>query len=153
MPKNPPEGMPRISPYLYYQDLGAALPWLEKAFGLTTRMSIPGPEGKLMHAEMMMADGVVMMGEPMEAATCVSPSAQNGANTQSLYVYVDDIDGHCSTARGAGARITKEPEDQFWGDRMYTALDLEGHQWSFAQAVREVSPEEIEKAIKAQQSG
>ena len=83
----------------------------------------------------------------------MSPRSQNGANTQGLYIYVDDVDVHCATARAAGATIAREPEDQFWGDRMYTARDLEGHSWSFAQAVREVSPEEIEQAIQAQQSG
>jgi uncharacterized glyoxalase superfamily protein PhnB len=153
MPKNPPEGMPRVTPYLYYDDLQGALDWLSKAFGLTTRMSVPGPGGKPMHAEMTIADGVVMMGQTGMAAGCVSPKAQGGANTQSLYIYVDDIDGHCSAARATGARITKEPEDMFWGDRMYSAQDGEGHTWSFAQAVREVSPEEIEQAIAAQSAG
>ena len=153
MPKNKPEGMPRITPYLYYDDLAAALTWLEKAFGLTTRMSVPGAGGELMHAEMTLADGVVMMGQPPKSSTSVSPKAQNGANTQSLYVYVDDIADHVERARSAGARILREPQDQFWGDRLYTAVDLEGHQWTFAQAVREVSPDEIRKAIETQAAG
>ncbi|MDX1540350.1 MAG: VOC family protein [Geminicoccaceae bacterium] len=153
MAKNPPEGMPRVTPYLFYDDLKGALDWLGGAFGLTTRMSIPGPEGKLMHAEMTMADGVVMMGQTGMEPTCVSPRSQNGANTQSLYIYVDDVDAHCQRARAAGATIVREPEDQFWGDRMYTARDFEGHSWSFAQAVREVSPEEIQQAIEKQQAG
>ena len=153
MPKNPPEGMPRVTPYLYYDDLAAALDWLGRAFGLTTRMSIPGPEGRLMHAEMTMADGVVMMGQTGMEPSCVSPRSQNGVNTQSLYIYVDNVERHCERARAAGATIIRAPEDQFWGDRMYTARDPEGHAWSFAQAVREVSPEEIEKAIKAHAQG
>ena len=153
MPKNPPEGMPRVTPYLYYDDLRAALDWLGNAFGLTTRMSVPDPAGKLMHAEMTVADGVVMMGQTGMDGACVSPRSLNDANTQSLYIYVDDVDRHCATARAAGARIVREPEDQFWGDRLYTARDLEGHSWSFAQAVREVSPEEIQQAIEAHAGG
>ena len=116
-------------------------------------MSIPGPEGKLMHAEMTIADGVVMMGQTGMEPSCVSPRSQNGVNTQSLYIYVDDVDRHCERARAVGATIIRAPEDQFWGDRMYTARDLEGHSWSFAQAVREVSPEEIRQALEAQKSG
>lgn len=153
MPKNPPAGMPRVTPYLFYDDLKGALDWLGGAFGLTTRMTVPGPGGRLMHAEMTIADGVVMMGQTGMDARCVSPKSQNGVNTQSLYIYVDDVDAHCEHARAAGAQIVREPEDQFWGDRMYTARDLEGHSWSFAQAVRDVSPEEIRQALEKQQSG
>lgn len=153
MPKNPPEGMPRVTPYLYYDDLAGALDWLGRAFGLTTRMSIPGPEGKLMHAEMQIADGVVMMGQTGMDASCASPKSKDGVNTQSLYIYVEDVDAHCASARAAGATIVRDPEDQFWGDRMYTARDLERHTWSFAQCVRVVTPEEIERALAAQKPG
>lgn len=154
MPKNPPEGMPRVTPYLFYDDLAAALDWLGKAFGLARRMSMPGPDGTLMHAEMTLQDGVIMMGQPGMEARCVSPRSKDGVNTQSLYIYVDDVDAHCANARAAGATIVREPEDQFWGDRMYTALDLEGHHgWSFAQCMRVVTPEEIEQAIQRQTSG
>ena len=61
MPKNPPENMPRITPYLLYEDVGAALEWLGKAFGFSERMRLPGPDGKINHAEMELADGLVMM--------------------------------------------------------------------------------------------
>ena len=57
MPKNPPENMPRITPNVFYDDLGAALDWLSKAFGFTTRMSMPGKDGGIMHAEMQVAAG------------------------------------------------------------------------------------------------
>lgn len=153
MPKNPPEGMPRVTPYLFYDDLAAALDWLGRAFGLATRMSIPGPEGRPMHAEMTIVEGVVMMGQTGMEPSCVSPRSQNGANTQGVYIYVDDVERHCERARAAGATIARELQDQFWGDRMYTALDPEGHRWTFAQAVREVSAEEIEQAIERQKGG
>ena len=64
MPANPPSNMPRITPYLFYEDVAGALAWLAKAFGFRERMRMPGPDGKIMHAEMEMADGVVMMGYP-----------------------------------------------------------------------------------------
>ncbi len=138
--KNPPENMPRISPYLLYEDVVGALDWLTKAFGLRERMRMPGPNGKISHAEMEFADGVVMMG-------CPGPNYQNpkrlGHVTQNLYVYVDDVDKHFEQAKRAGATILEEPRDQFYGDRRYGAADPEGHHWYFAQHIRDVAPEDM----------
>jgi uncharacterized glyoxalase superfamily protein PhnB len=132
--------MPRISPYLYYRDVAGALDWLARAFGLVERMRMNGPDGAIVHAEMELADGVVMMG-------CPSPDYRNpaalGQATQSLYVFVDDVDAHCKGARAAGARIIEEPADQFYGDRRYGAEDPEGHVWYFARHVRDVAPEDM----------
>src|SRR3990170_759133 len=140
MPKNPPENMPRITPYLYYEDVTRALDWLARAFGFRERMRLTGPEGTVTHAEMELADGGIMMGRP-------GPDYQNpkrsGRVNHNLYVYVDEVDRHFQHARGAGATILEEPEDQFYGDRRYGAEDLEGHQWYFAQHVRDVAPEDM----------
>ena len=141
MPANPPENMPRITPYLYYEDVAAALDWLARAFGLEERVRMPGSDGRITHAEMECADGVVMLGWP-------APEYRNpkrlGQVTQSLYVYVDDVDKHFRHARESGAVILEEPADQFYGDRRYGAEDPEGHHWFFAQHVRDFSPEEME---------
>lgn len=137
MPANPPEGMPRITPYLYYEDVMSALNWLGRAFGFRERMRLPGPDGTIAHAEMELADGVIMIGRPGPDYT--NPK-RLGHLTQSLYVYVDDVDQHCQHARKAGATILEEPKDQFYGDRRYAAEDPEGHRWYFAQRVRDVAP-------------
>ncbi len=141
-PRNPPEGMPRISPYLFYRDLPAALEWLEKAFGLETRMTVPGPDGKPAHAEMTLADGLVMMGPASDERKTKSPQDLPAVN-QSLYVYVDDVEAHFARAKASGAKISAELETMFWGDRMYTAHDCEGHHWTFAQCVKVVPPGEL----------
>ena len=140
MPKNPPENMPRITPYLHYEDVGAAIDWLARAFGFRERMRLSGPNGAIAHAEMQRDDGVVMMGSP--GAQYKNPK-RLGHVTQHLYVYVDDVDKHCAQARQAGAKITEEPKDQFYGDRRYAAEDPEGHVWYFAQHVRDVAPEDM----------
>ena len=143
MPQNPPQGYPRIAPYLYYRDVGAALTWLSRAFGFTEKVRMPGPDGGIMHAEMEFQDGIVMMG-------CPGKDYRNpktlGQTTSSLYVYVDDVDKHYRQAKEAGAKIIEEPKDQFYGDRRYAAEDPEGHQWYFAQHVRDPSPEEMQQA-------
>ena len=140
MPANPPKDMPRITPYLYYEDPATALAWLARAFGFRERLRMPGPDGSVMHAEMQLADGVVMMGRP--GPDYRSPK-RLGQVTQSLYVYVDDVNAHFRRAKDAGAKVIEEPADQFYGDRRYGAEDPEGHVWYFAQHVRDVSPEEM----------
>jgi PhnB protein len=140
MPKNPPENTPRVTPYLYYQDVAAALRFLADAFGFREKLRMPGPDGKIAHAEMTLGDGLVMMGCP--GAEYQNPK-RLGQTTQSLYVYVDDVDAHCARAKKAGARIVDEPADQFYGDRRYGAEDPEGHHWYFATHVRDVAPEDL----------
>ena len=140
MPANPPDNMPRVAPYLYYQDVAAALSWLAQAFGLQERMRMPGPDGGIIHAEIECGDSVIMLG-------CPAPDYKNpkrlGQTTQSLYVYVDDVDKHFRHASESGAKILDEPQDQFYGDRRYGCEDPEGHQWFFAQHVRDVAPEDM----------
>jgi uncharacterized glyoxalase superfamily protein PhnB len=139
MPAKPPEKLPRIIPYLLYEDLAAALGWLARVFGFRERMRMPGPEGKITHAEMEYQGGVIMMGHP---GTAYRNPRRLGQVTQYLYIYVDDVDKHCERARVAGAEIVDEPADQLYGDRRYSARDPEGHHWFFAQHLRDVAPEE-----------
>jgi PhnB protein len=140
MTSNPPEGFPRITPYLLYADLDGALDWLVATFGFTERVRMPGPDGKAIHGEVSLGDSVVMMGNP--GPDYQNPKRRGGA-TQLVYVYVDDVDKHFAVAKAAGALIVNEPADQFYGDRTYGAEDPEGHQWSFAQHVRDVAPEDM----------
>lgn len=135
MPTNPPENTPRITPYILYEDLESALTWLAKAFGFIERLRIPGQDGKAAHAEMELADGVVMMGHP--GPDYKSPK-QHGHVCQLIHVYVDDIVRHFERARAAGAKILSELEDKYYGDRVYSADDLEGHHWFFSQHIRDV---------------
>ena len=140
MPNNPPANMPRISAYLLYEDVAGALDWLAGAFGFRERLRVPDEQGKIVHAEMELADGVFMMGNP--GASFRNPK-RLGHVTQHMYVYVDDVDRHYEHASEAGATILAEPEDQFYGDRIYGAEDPEGHHWYFAQHVRDVAPEDM----------
>jgi PhnB protein len=140
MTQSPPEGFPRIAPYLLYEDVDGAVDWLVGTCGFHERVRMPGPDGKAIHAEVGLADGVVMMGNP--GPEYQNPKKLRGA-TQLVYVYVDDVNAHFEKANAAGAHIFQEPADQFYGDRTYGVEDPEGHQWSFAQHVRDVSPEDM----------
>ncbi len=123
-----------ITPYLYYEDVGRALRFLAKAFGLR-KYGAPmrGPDGKIRHAAMKLGDAMVMMGRP--ASPYRNPK-RLGQATQSLYINVRGVDKHCERARRAGAVILEEPTNTEYGHRRYGAADPEGHEWYFAQVIR-----------------
>jgi PhnB protein len=140
MPQNPPEGYPRVSPYLYYENPADALEWLTRAFGFTEKLRVPDEERGVAHAELELDGSVIMLGRPR--AEYKNPK-NLGATTCSIYVYVDDVDAHYAAARAAGATIEQELADQWYGDRQYGAVDPEGHVWYFATHVKDVAPEEM----------
>jgi uncharacterized glyoxalase superfamily protein PhnB len=131
----PPDGWAQITPTLLYEDSKAAIEWLEKAFGFLARLKVPGPDGQIVHSELTFGTGVIMVGHvswsPSAGGRFVSPKSNGGKVTQSLFVYVDDLDEHYARAKAAGAQIVQEIESSY-GIRRYRALDLEGHEWCFA---------------------
>jgi len=143
---------PTFATAVFYRDPKAALEWLTRAFGFEITMAIEDPEGdpRKCHYEMAIEGrGRIMIGGEWASWTR-SPASINGVNTQSTDVdLVSDLDAHCERARAAGATIVAEPEDQFYGDRTYRAVDLEGHAWTFSEHVRDVTRAEAEEAIGA----
>jgi uncharacterized glyoxalase superfamily protein PhnB len=120
---------PTIVPYFGYGDAAAALRWLAEAFGFEEKRAFSAPDGTVMHAEMAIGGGVVMIGTgepPAEGdAAATSPTGHG------IYVVVDDVDAHHERAKAAGARIVYGPEETDFGTRRYRALDPEGYEWSF----------------------
>ena len=137
---------PTFIPSVIYKDNRAALQWLQKAFGFEPSMVLTDAKDNIVHAEMSYGDGVVMVGSEYFLWT-KSPTAVGGVNTQRIHVCLKTgIDEHCAHARAAGATIEMEPADQFYGDRTYMAVDLEGHHWTFAQPVKKATVEQMEQA-------
>lgn len=137
----------QITPYLLYKDVGKALGWLKKAFGFTEYGDqFTDPKGVVLHAAMQHTDGsIFMMGCP--GAAYKNPK-KLGSRTHLMHVHVDNVDKHFAKAKKAGAKITQKLEDTFYGDRRYAAVDPEGHEWFFAQHLRDVSSAEMKKAMK-----
>jgi uncharacterized glyoxalase superfamily protein PhnB len=137
-----PRRRPTIVPQVPYQDIRAALAFLERAFGFrempTSR--VESADGTIGHAMMEFGDGVIGIGG-QGGHGAISPKSA-GIESQYISVYVDDVDAHYQRALAAGARIANGLRDQFWGDRTYEALDLEGHRWRFHQVLREVPQSE-----------
>jgi uncharacterized glyoxalase superfamily protein PhnB len=142
---------PTFLPVVFYKDPIAALRWLERAFAFEVTSLITDAEGRLAHSELAYEGGELSVGGEWEGAIVGparmrSPASVEGINTQFIRIQLaDGIDAHCERARAADARILAEPEDQFYGSRVYRAMDPEGHVWTFDQAVREVSGEEMER--------
>lgn len=141
---------PTFTSSVTYRDPKAALAWLEEAFGFEVTMAIDGPaEAPAMcHYEMSCAGrGRLMVGAEWDG-WATSPASAGGVNTQTVHVdLAGDVDAHCERARAAGATIAAEPADQFYGDRTYRAVDLEGHHWTFSAHVRDVTLAEAEAAL------
>jgi uncharacterized glyoxalase superfamily protein PhnB len=140
-----------LTPTVFYKDARAALAWLQAAFGFEVSLLLTDAEGNLAHAEMSHGDASLGVagewaGPQLGGARMKSPASLDGAATAFIWVSVDDIDAHAARAESAGARISQRPEDQFYGDRTYRALDPEGHVWCFRQTIRDVSTEEMERA-------
>jgi uncharacterized glyoxalase superfamily protein PhnB len=146
-----PEGWPRISAAVFYDDAAKAIDWLCAAFGFEVRLKIEGEGGRIEHSELTFGEGLIMVGSTGGKSTrpsplpCRSPRSLGGANTQTLCVCVDAIDEHCKRARAAGAKIMEEPATQDYGEehpsnRTYRAEDPEGHQWWFMQRLRDARP-------------
>jgi uncharacterized glyoxalase superfamily protein PhnB len=129
---SPPPGTPQIIPHLPYEDVATAVEWLERAFGFREREGarIVSPTGQI-HTAMELGSGQIMLGAP-GGHGAYSPK-RTGSLSQLLTVYVENVDLHHERARTAGARIVAALEDKFYGERVYEALDLEGHRWSFHQ--------------------
>lgn len=124
-------------PILVYEDVGAALEFLSKAFGFEERLRAEWG-GSISHAQMDFGAGSIMIGKQGGPFTVASDSTVS----QYAHVHVDDVDAHFARAKAAGAVILKEPDDMPFGVRQYTAKDIGGHWWTFSQNIRDVDPAE-----------
>lgn len=147
--KQTPPGWPRISVAIFYEDPKKAIDWLVRAFDFEVRLKVEGGDGGIVHSELTYGEGMVMVAQSGGRTTQKerdqshekSPRAVGGANTQTLMLYVDDVEAHLRRAREAGATIVSEPKtsdygEDYWSDRSYEAVNPEGHHWWFCQRLR-----------------
>jgi uncharacterized glyoxalase superfamily protein PhnB len=137
MAKNPPEGWSSISSAIFYDDAAKAIEWLGDVLGFQTRLRIDGDGNDVIHSELVYGSGVIMVASP-KRSPFKAPAELGGANTQSLMLYVDDVDAHHARAKAAGATITYELETKNYGDdygtnRSYELQDPGGHRWWITQ--------------------
>jgi PhnB protein len=143
-----PEGYHTVTPYLAVDDAAEAIEYYRKAFGAKERVRMETPDGNIGHAELAIGDSRVMLSDPFPQATTRSPKELGGTSV-SVFMYVEDVDAVVKRAIDAGAKITMEVADQFWGDRFGSVIDPFGHSWSIATHVEDVPPEEMAERAKA----
>jgi PhnB protein len=144
-----PDGYTTVTPYLFVDGGAKAIEFYKKAFGAEERMRMPGPDGKLMHAEIQIGNSVIMLADAMPAPSETrDPRALKGTSV-SILLYVDDVDAWAKRAQAAGIKVVRPVEDQFYGDRAGTFEDPFGHYWDIHTNIEEVSPEEMEKRMAA----
>jgi PhnB protein len=128
-----PADTPWIVPYLVVKDADKSLDFYARAFGFVKRSAMAGEDGRIVHADMTYRDLVIMFapeGGYGSAAKC--PAALGAPSPVTLYVYCEDVDALCKRAEAAGAQVAMPPTDMFWGDRMCSLIDPDGHAWNFA---------------------
>jgi PhnB protein len=147
-----PDGYPRVIPYLTVDGASAAIDFYTKVLGAKERVRMPGPGGKVGHAELEIGDSVVMLADAFPDMGGPTPKALGGTPV-TIMVYVDDVDSVFERALGAGATAERPIENQFYGDRAGQFADPFGHKWFVATHVEDVSPEEMAKRAAAAMAG
>ena len=137
-----PEGYPRVSPYLVVDGAQKAIEFYTTVLGFTERMRMPGPDGRIGHAELQLDGSVVMLADEFPEVGAKAPSAYGGSPV-SLSVYVEDVDATFEKATEAGAAVVRPLENQFYGDRSATIDDPFGHRWTIHTHIEDVSPDEM----------
>ncbi len=127
-----------------YRDPKAAIAFLEKAFGFELTFLLEDADGNLAHSQMSWGGTTIMIGNEW-SDNHASPAALGGKTTQTVHIYVDDVDAHFERAKAAGAEILMEPETQFYGSRTYRCRDPELHIWTISADIETVSFAEMEE--------
>jgi PhnB protein len=136
-----PEGYHTVTPYLVVSGAAQLIDFMKQVFAAEELSRMARPDGTIMHAEVQIGDSRVMLG-------------QAGGGTEPmpgmLHLYVEDTDVVYQRALQAGATSLREPEDQFYGDRIGGVADSFGNQWWLATHIEDVSPEEMARRAAAQ---
>jgi len=138
-----PKGYHSITPALNQADAAQTIDFCKKAFGAKEIMRMPGPNGKIMHAELQIGDSIVMLNDAMQ-----EPPQPAG-----LFLYVQDVDKTFAKAIKAGATELMAVQDMFWGDRFGRVMDPSGNRWGIATHREDVAPKEMKKRAAAAFSG
>ncbi len=139
-----PAGYHTVTPYLVCNGAAQAIDFYKKAFAAKELLRMPGPDGKLMHAEIKIGDSHVMLGDEVPQMGATSPATLKGTAVH-LFIYSKNVDKAYAQATGAGATGVMPPADMFWGDRYCKLQDPFGHCWSIATHIEDMTPKEMNR--------
>ncbi len=139
-----PQGYEGAIPYLSCRNAAAALDFYRSAFGATEHMRMMQPDGRVGHAEIQIGSARIMLADEFPEMGFQSPLALGGTPA-GIHLYVEDVDAVVERAKAAGAKVVREPADQFYGDRSATLEDPSGHRWFLATHKEDLTPDEIDR--------
>ena len=150
-----PEGMEGVIPHLVCGGAADAIDFYKAAFDAQELFRAPAPDGRLMHAALMINGSVIYLADDypeMNDGQSVTPKALGGTSV-GMHQFVEDVDGAVAKAQSAGATVKMPPMDMFWGDRYAQVVDPFGHEWSLATHQKDLSPEEMAAAAEEAMGG
>jgi PhnB protein len=143
-----PEGYHTVTPHLVLDNCAKAIEFYKQAFGAQELLRMPGPDGKIAHAEIRIGDSPIMLNDEMPShglpGNYKSPKTA-GFATGGIFLYLDNVDTAFDRAVKAGCTVRMQVSDMFWGDRYGQVIDPFGHTWGLATHKEDVSPEEMRK--------
>lgn len=137
-----PEGMENLMPHLVCANASAAIAFYKKAFDAVELVRMPMPDGRLMHAQLLIGGSTLMLHDEMPEWGALGPLARGGASV-TIHRFVADVDAAVAQAVAAGAELKMPVGDMFWGDRYGVVVDPFGHAWSLATHIRDMTPNEM----------
>ena len=143
-----PEGFHTVTPSLVVRDAAKAIDFYKKALGAEELVRMPGPDGKIMHAELKIGDSIIFLSDEVPHSSAKSPQTL-GASTGVLNLYVQDVDNAFQRAVDAGGKVSMPVADQFWGDRYGSLVDPFGHTWGIGTHKEDLSPEQMKERMNA----
>ncbi len=143
-----PDGYHAATPYLIIKGAAGAIEYYKKVFGATELFRMPTPDGKIGHAEIKIGDSHIMLADEVPNMGFRSPQALGGTPV-SILLYVKDVDAVFKQAVAGGAKVMKQVQNQFYGDRSGNITDPFGHVWTIATHIEDVPPAELEKRAAA----
>ena len=142
-----PKGYHTITPFVTVRDAARAIEFYKQAFGAKEKGVMKGPDGKVMHAELVIGDSIIMMADEFPEFGSLSPQSIGGSGT-GLHIYIEDVDAAFDRAVKAGATVEMPVADMFWGDRYGKLRDPFGHKWSIGTHKADLSMEEMKKGME-----
>jgi uncharacterized glyoxalase superfamily protein PhnB len=147
-----PKGYHVVTPSIVVRGADKAIEFYKKAFGAKELNRMPGPDGKLLHAEIRIGDSIVMLSDEFPQMGAASPETVGGISA-SLMIYTKDADALFNQALAAGAKVSMPLADMFWGDRYGRVKDPFGHDWQIATHKEDLTPKEMARRAAAAMSG
>ncbi len=151
-PKPIPDGYHTVTPYLIVDWASRAIDFYKQAFGAVERLRIPGPNGRVGHAELAIGDSTIMIADEYPDMGIKGPKSIGGSPV-SLHLYVENVDAVIERAVAAGGTLQRPIANQFYGDRMGSIIDPFGHVWHVSTHIEDVPDDELRRRAEAAAKG